>query len=183
MVEHGPYRVFVRDQDGSGPPVLLLHGYPSSSYDWRELMARVPGQRTTSFDFLGFGLSDKPKQHLYSLLAQADLAQAVALRHGDEPIFLVAHDMGTSVATELLARDLTGRLPFKLGGVLLLNGSIVIERESLTISQKLLRSRLGPIAARLSNERSFRAQFARIFSEEHPLSGEEGRQRGEPQET
>ncbi|HEY8763353.1 MAG TPA: alpha/beta hydrolase [Solirubrobacteraceae bacterium] len=173
MIEHGPYRLFVRDQAGSGPPVLLLHGYPSSSYDWRQLIARLPGQRITSFDFLGFGLSDKPKQHLYSLLAQADLAEALAMRHGDEPILLVAHDMGTSVATELLARDLTGRLPFKLAGVLLLNGSMVIERASLTISQKLLRSRLGPIAARLSNERIFRAQFARIFSDEHPLSAQE----------
>jgi len=173
MVEHGPYRVFVRDHAGSGPPVLLLHGYPSSSFDWRELIVRLPGQQTTSFDFLGFGLSDKPKQHLYSLLAQADLAEAVATRHGDEPIVLVAHDMGTSVATELLARDLTGLLPFKLSGVLLLNGSMVIERASLTMSQKVLRSRLGPVAARLSNERTFRAQFARLFSEEHPLSAEE----------
>jgi pimeloyl-ACP methyl ester carboxylesterase len=173
MIEHGPYRIFVRDQDGSGPPVLLLHGYPTSSYDWRHLVAALPTQRITSFDFLGFGLSDKPRQHLYSLLAQADLAEAIAARYGDWPILLVAHDMGTSVATELLARDLTGRLPFKLAGVLLFNGSMVIDRASLTISQKLLRSRFGPIAARLSNERSFRAQVSRIFSEEHPLSAEE----------
>jgi pimeloyl-ACP methyl ester carboxylesterase len=54
-----------------------------------------------------------------------------------------------------------------------LNGSIVIERASLTISQKLLRSRLGPLVARLSSERAFRAQFARIFSDEHPLTDEE----------
>ncbi len=55
-------------------------------------------------------------------------------------------------------------MPFKLAGVLLFNGSMVIEQASLTISQKLLRSRLGPLVARLSNERTFRAQFARIFS-------------------
>jgi hypothetical protein len=61
--------------------------------------------------------------------------------------------MGTSVATEVLARDLDGRLPFRLAGGLLFNGSMVIEAASLTLGQKVLRSRLGPVAARLSNER------------------------------
>ena len=51
--------------------------------------------------------------------------------------------MGTSVATELLARDLEGRLPFRLASVLLLNGSMVLEAASLTPSQKVLRSRFG----------------------------------------
>jgi len=81
--------------------------------------------------------------------------------------------MCTSVITELLARDLEDRLRLKIAAVLLFNGSIVIERASLTISQKLLRSPLGPLVARVSNERTFRAQFARIFSDAHPLSDEE----------
>ncbi len=81
--------------------------------------------------------------------------------------------MGTSVVTELLARDLEGRLPFSVARVLLFNGSMVIEAASLTPGQKLLRSRFGPIAARLSNQRTFKAQFARIFSREHPLTPEE----------
>jgi pimeloyl-ACP methyl ester carboxylesterase len=88
-------------------------------------------------------------------------------------VVLVAHDMGTSVATELLARDVEGRLPFRLRSVLLLNGSMVIERASLTSSQKLLRSRLGFLAAALSSERSFRAGFGRLFSPDHPLTPEE----------
>jgi pimeloyl-ACP methyl ester carboxylesterase len=42
-----------------------------------------------------------------------------------------------------------------------------------TFGQKLLRSPLGPLFARLTSERTFRAQFARIFSPDHPLSAEE----------
>jgi pimeloyl-ACP methyl ester carboxylesterase len=171
LVEIGGRRIFVRSQAGDGPPVLLLHGYPSSSYDWRRTWARLPGRRVIAFDFLGFGLSDKPREHRYSLLAQADLVAEIAERYGGgEPVVLVAHDMGTSVATELLARDLEGQLSFPLERVLLFNGSMVIEAASLTRGQKLLRSRLGPIAARLSNRRTFTAQFARIFSPEHPLT-------------
>ena len=42
-----------------------------------------------------------------------------------------------------------------------------------TVGQRLLRSRLGPLFARLTSERSFCAQFSRVFSPEHPLSAEE----------
>ncbi|HEV3128366.1 MAG TPA: alpha/beta hydrolase [Solirubrobacteraceae bacterium] len=167
------HRIFVRDWDGTGPPLLFLHGYPSSSYDWGRVVDRLPGRRVTAFDFLGFGLSDKPREVTYSLMRQADIVETVARRFAGEPVVLVAHDMGTSVATELLARALENRLGFPLATVLLFNGSMVIERASLTISQKALRSRLGPLVARLSNQRAFRAQFARIFSATHPLSAEE----------
>ncbi len=167
------HRLFVRRQAGKGPPVVFLHGYPSSSYDWRQVLERLASRRLTAFDFLGFGLSDKPPDHLYSLLGQADAVEAMAARSGYERLWLVAHDMGTSVATELLARDLEGRLRFGLDGVLLFNGSMVIERASLTTGQKILRSRFGPLAARLTSQWSFQFEFARIFSSEHPLSGAE----------
>ena len=138
------------------------------------MIDELPGRRIVAFDFLGFGLSDKPRDHVYSLHAQADLAEEVWRRFaGPGPLVVAAHDMGTSVATEILARDLEGRLDRELAGALLFNGSIVLDAASLTISQKLLRSRLGPLFARLSNERAFRAQFARLFSDDHPLDAEE----------
>jgi pimeloyl-ACP methyl ester carboxylesterase len=173
LVDVQERRLFLRLAAGRGPQVLFLHGYPSSSYDWRLVLDRLPEHRVACFDMLGFGLSEKPRDHVYSLMDQADLVEGVVRLLDADSIVLVAHDMGTSVANELMARDLEGRLPFRLLSVLLLNGSMVLERASLTPSQKLLRSRLGPLAARLSNERSFRAQFARIFSPDHPLSAEE----------
>lgn len=173
LVDVQERRLFLRLAAGRGTQVLFLHGYPSSSYDWRFVLDLLPDQRVACFDMLGFGLSEKPRDHVYSLMDQADLVEGVVRLLDADEIVLVAHDMGTSVANELMARELDGRLPFRLRSVLLLNGSMVIERASLTPSQKLLRSRLGPLAARLSNERSFRAQFRRIFSPEHPLSREE----------
>jgi pimeloyl-ACP methyl ester carboxylesterase len=169
----GERQIYVWEQDGSGPPLLLLHGYPSSSYDWRAMLEHLPGRRIVAFDFLGFGLSDKPRDHRYSLMPAADLVETIAARFGGTPVVLVAHDMGTSVATELLARGVAGSLSFPLARVLLFNGSMVIERATLTVSQKLLRSRFGSVAARLSNEPAFRAQLSRIFSPAHPLTGDE----------
>ncbi len=166
--------IWVHQRPGAGPPLVLLHGFPSSSYDWRELLAALPGRAALAFDFLGFGLSEKPRDHVYSLLWQADLVtELVRRRLGDGPVFAVAHDMGTSVATELLARDLDGGLGFELGGALLFNGSIVLERASLTPSQRLLRGPLGGLAARLANERVFRHQLGGVFSAAHPLTAAE----------
>ena len=92
---------------------------------------------------------------------------------GAGPVVVVGHDMGTSVATELLARDVEGRLDFELAGMLLFNGSIVAELASLTLGQKLLLSRAGPVFARLGSKRFFVQQFGGVFSDAHPLTAEE----------
>ena len=168
-----------RDRSGGGghgaPPMLvLLHGFPSSSFDFAALIDCLGDLDALTFDFLGFGLSEKPTDHVYSLLWQADLVEEMVARHGgDRRVLIVAHDMGTSVATEILARDLVGRLSFEPAAAVLFNGSIVLERASLTWVQRLLRSPLGPLAARLGSERLFRRQFAALFSTANPLSEEE----------
>ena len=166
-------RVFTRSAPGDGPTILLLHGYPSSSYDYRNVVRHLKGRAWLTLDFLGFGLSDKPRPHLYSLLEQADIVQAVVAESTSGPVVLVAHDMGTSVTTELLARDLQGRLPFELQRVVLTNGSVILRRASLRPVQKLLRGPFGPLAARLSSKTMFGREFARLFSADHPLSAGE----------
>jgi pimeloyl-ACP methyl ester carboxylesterase len=166
-------RIHCFHQQGDGPLLLLLHGFPTCSYDWRALIELEPGRAILAFDFLGFGLSDKPRDHDYSLAWQADLAEELVRRHGGGPVYLVAHDMGTSVATELLARDIDGNLDMDLTGALLFDGSIIIERASLTPGQKLLRSRLGPVLTRLSTGAFFRQQLGSVFSKNHPIGAEE----------
>jgi pimeloyl-ACP methyl ester carboxylesterase len=169
------YAIHTFRRPGEGALLLFLHGFPSSSYDWRFLLKEVPERNVLAFDFLGFGLSDKPPDHDYSLFWQADLAEELVRRHGgDRRVFVVAHDMGTSVANELMARDLQGQLEMDLAGVLLFNGSMVLERSSPTPAQRALRSRVGPLVAKLSSERVFRHQFGSVFSAAHPLTDREG---------
>jgi len=168
------YSIHTFRQEGEGPLLLLLHGFPSSSYDWRLLLEEMPGRNVLAFDFLGFGLSEKPRAHDYSLFWQADLTEELVRRCGaGRPVFIVAHDMGTSVANELMARDLEGRLQMEVAGIVLFNGSMVLEAASPTPAQKALRSRVGPLVARLSSERFFRHQFGSVFSAAHPLGDAE----------
>ncbi len=167
-------RIHVQRRKANGPLIVLLHGFPSSSYDWRRVLERRPGWNALAFDFLGFGLSEKPRDHLYSLAWQADLTeQLIEDEAAGASVVIAAHDMGTSVATELMARELAGEHRVDVAAALLFNGSILLDLASPTRGQKLLRGRLGPVFARLMSERSFRLQFARLFPSERPLSPRE----------
>jgi pimeloyl-ACP methyl ester carboxylesterase len=146
-------------------PILVLHGFPSSSWDFAEAAAHTAKhRRTVLFDFLGFGLSDKPEDAAYSLFEQAELAIAVGRHYNLARVHLWAHDMGTSVATELLARRERGLLPFEVASVTLMNGSVHLEMASLTAGQILLRSPAGDAFARFAGRRVFGAQMKRIFA-------------------
>jgi pimeloyl-ACP methyl ester carboxylesterase len=94
-------------------------------------------------------------------------------RAGSPPVFIVGHDMGTSVATELMARDLRGELGFALRGALLFNGSMLLHLAKPTPGQKLLRSRLGAGASPIERGRAFDRNHAR--GEGAPAPGELGR--------
>jgi pimeloyl-ACP methyl ester carboxylesterase len=166
------HEIHALHRPGTGTPLLLLHGFPSSSYDWRDLLDALPDRHAIAFDFLGFGLSDKPPDHDYTLVWQADLTEAVAKHYlgGERPeIALLAHDIGTSVATELMARDLTGEGGLDTSQITMLNGSIVQGLAHTTAAQKVLLSPAGAAAAKLTTETTFRRQFGSIFSPDHPL--------------
>jgi pimeloyl-ACP methyl ester carboxylesterase len=152
-------RIFVRSE-GAGEPLLLIHGFPTASWDyhavWPEL---VKWYRVLTLDLIGFGLSAKPRDFAYSIKAQADLVEALLAREAIARYRLVAHDMGVSVAQELLAR----RAP--IVAVCLLNGGLFPETHRPLLTQRLLASPLGPLVARLSTYQTFRGAMIRIWGE------------------
>ena len=133
-------RIFVVER-GRGPALLLIHGFPTSSYDWQGVMDALAGSyHCIAFDLPGFGLSDKPVAYSYSLFQQADVVEGVARALGVDVAHVVSHDIGTSVHCELLARDEEGRLAFTITRSTFLNGSMLQWRATITGFQKLLGS-------------------------------------------
>ncbi len=121
----GGHKVFYHDV-GEGPVILLLHGHPSSSLDWKEIVEILkPKARLISFDHVGWGLSDKPEAFSYSLFQAADIAEKVLSELGVSEAHVVSHDISTSVHSELMARHLEGSLSFKMLSSMLTNGSIL----------------------------------------------------------
>jgi len=139
-IDVGGMRVFVYER-GAGPVLLLLHGFPTSGYDWRGIIDILSPQfRCVAFDFPGYGLSAKPAAWSYSLFQQADIAEGVAAAAGISAAHVVSHDVGTSVHTELLAREREERLGFRIERSTFLNGSMLQWIATITPFQKLLAS-------------------------------------------
>lgn len=86
---------------GSGPPVLFVHGNPTSSYLWRNVLPHVAERthrRGIALDLLGFGRSDKPDKLRYSLDLHAQIIAGFVDALGLEDIVLVADDWGGPLA-------------------------------------------------------------------------------------
>ncbi len=148
---------------GQGEPLLLIHGFPTASWDWHYLWHTLAQHyQVIACDMLGFGDSAKPRGHDYRLLEQADIQQAL-LRHLqiDAPVHVLAHDYGDSVAQELIARHHEGRV--RLASCVFLNGGLFPETHRPVLVQKLLLSPLGPLIGRLFSRKKLAASFAQVF--------------------
>lgn len=164
-------RIFVVDQEALGgaadpTPIVVIHGYPTSSHDFhRVLPILAAGRRVVLHDHLGFGFSDKPAEYSYSLFEQAEVAAEVWRRLGIERAHLLAHDYGTSVATELLARRERGLLGIEVVSVTLSNGSVHRELAKLRLSQHIARSPLGPLFGRLVTRGYFKHVLRKLWGD------------------
>jgi pimeloyl-ACP methyl ester carboxylesterase len=138
----GTDRVFVVDAPPDGaavaPPLLVVHGFPTSSFDFADVLPRLrTGRRVVLLDLPGYGLSDKPDR-AYSLFEQASVVESVVAALGVSEVDLLTHDMGDSVGGELLARGLDGLLRFAIRRRVLTNGSVYLDLAHLTAGQQFL---------------------------------------------
>jgi len=149
------------------PWLVCFHGFPTSSWDWHRLVPYLEkSHRVLVFDFPGYGLSGKPVNRDYSLKRQLDAAQALLNFLCITEFDLLAHDMGNSVACELLRRREAGGYPFELKSLTLLNGGIYMDLHQPLLTQRLLRTPLiGALTARLTSWRIFRLQYPRVYAD------------------
>jgi pimeloyl-ACP methyl ester carboxylesterase len=165
-------RIFFR-VEGTGEPVLLIHGFPTASWDYWPIWPRLASRyRVLTLDMIGFGFSAKPRKFPYSIFAQADLIDAFLSREKVTAYRMVAHDYGVTVAQELLARQPESTSAPRITSVCLLNGGLFPEAHHPLITQKLLASPLGPLLSRLGGYRAFSRSMRNIWGE-HPVSTDE----------
>lgn len=159
-------RMFCR-VEGAGEPLLVIHGFPTASWDWWKLWPALTRRyRCFAVDMLGFGFSAKPPAATYSIVRQADLQEALLAREGVKSYRVLAHDYGVTVAQELLARGGAAR------AACLLNGGLFPEVHRPVLTQKLLASPLGFLVARLSSFRTFARTMRRISGTTPPAEDE-----------
>jgi pimeloyl-ACP methyl ester carboxylesterase len=156
-------------------PLLVLHGFPTSSFDFHLVLdSLAENRRVLLIDMVGYGLSAKPDQ-AYTMDLQADVVMAYTDQVGLDRLALLTHDMGDTVGGELLARQIEGRWPVEVTRRLVTNGSIYIQMAHLSVGQEVLLSlpdeRL-PEGAPL-DRRGLEASLAATFSPESSVPEDE----------
>jgi pimeloyl-ACP methyl ester carboxylesterase len=146
------------------PTIFFIHGFPTSSWDWVHLWPTLnETHRLVALDMLGFGFSEKPNPHDYSIHEQADLCEALVADRKLDSFHVLAHDYGDTVAQELLARQNQGDGVGRWLSICFLNGGLFPETHNARLIQKLLLGPLGPLINKLSSKRQFDRSFSAVF--------------------
>ncbi len=96
---------YVDEGPRDGDPILFLHGNPTWSFLWRDLVARLrETHRCVAIDHIGCGLSAKPADWRYTLAAHAENVLAVVERLDLERVTLVVHDWGGAIGLSTVGR-------------------------------------------------------------------------------
>jgi pimeloyl-ACP methyl ester carboxylesterase len=119
------------------PPLVLVHGFPTSSVDWFEVAGLLSDRyRVCAMDFPGFGFSDKPLGWGYSLVRDVEvLEHYVAEVLGLESMMMLAHDRGSSVA---MIHTTGGESRVRLEHLFITNGNVFLPLSNLTQAQRLM---------------------------------------------
>jgi pimeloyl-ACP methyl ester carboxylesterase len=155
-------------EEGSGETLLLIHGFPTASWDWAPIWPALAQRfRLVAMDMLGFGFSAKPRPHVYSILEQADLYEALLAKLGIRRCHVLAHDYGDTVAQELLARfeerRASGAPSVLLRSICFLNGGLFPESHHPRPVQVALAGPNGAAISALLDETRFSQGFGEVF--------------------
>ena len=93
VVQRGPYHIYAREYPGEGPAIVLMHGFPDNLHLYDRLLPwLITSRRVVTFDFLGWGESDKPAGYPYTAANQVGDLDAVIEQLHLQQVVLVAHD-------------------------------------------------------------------------------------------
>ncbi len=155
-------------REGQGEPLLMLHGFPTSSWDWH----KVIGGLSQHFDCiapdkLGYGFSDKPVTAEYSVSAHLDRVLQLLSVCGLKRVSVLTHDNGNSLTQEWLARQLESpdALPVQIKQVCFLNGGLFPETHRARFGQRVLLSAFGAAVARVMPKPLFTRGIAEVFGQ------------------
>ena len=168
-------KIFVIDTGENKETLAILHGYPTSSYDYYKVLPALSEKYNVIIhDHLGFGFSDKPLEYSYSLIEQSDVALQLWKQLGLKKITLLAHDYGTSVATEILAKINRQQVDLEVVKIILCNGSMHIELSQLRTIQKLLKNKItGKWVAKLASYSIFKKNISNVYFDKSQVTEEE----------
>lgn len=156
-------RIFYR-MAGQGPYMLLIHGYPVSSYDWHGVWDALSTHFTViAPDMLGMGFSDKPADFNYTIAQYAQMHEALLEHLQIRQTRVVAYDLGVSVVQEMLARKEDASSSADITDITFLNGGICPEAYRPRWIQRVLASPLGAWLGPKIPQSTFQKTICKLF--------------------
>ena len=117
-------KYFYKDQ-GDGPVLLMIHGFPMSSWDWKDVFADLSKTyRVLAPDMLGYGFSEKPVNGDYSTSAHAQMHESLLRALAVNDIHILTYSFGCSVTQQMLANTLSGQSGLNIKSVTFMNGGL-----------------------------------------------------------
>lgn len=166
--------VFVRREGRGRETLLCLHGFPTSSFDYRKIWSTLADRFSlVAFDMVGYGFSAKPTEFGYTTFDQVYILQKLIAELNIKGLHILSHDYGNTITQELMARRKEGRLGFGINSICFMNGALFPETHRPILAQKLLISPLGAIFGRFIPDKVFKRSLASIFGKSTQPTDEE----------
>ncbi len=147
------------EEEAEGPPVVFIHGIPTSPRLWRHVVPGVQGARSLAWEMVGYGASiQEGWEHDISVAKQADYLASWMREVGLESAFLVGHDLGGGVAQILAVRR-----PELVRGLVLINS---ICYDSWPIPSVKAMGAMGYVVERVPNS-AFRLVYSTFLHRGH----------------
>ncbi len=168
------YQIFYK-RDGKGVPLILVHGFPTSSWDWEKIWSSLTEKyEVYTLDMMGFGFSSKPKDFKYTIAAQVDLWETFLKEKNLSSFHIFAHDYGDTVVQEMLARSKEDKnYEFEIKSVCFLNGGMFPETNFPTLTQRMLLTPFGTILKHFMGRNTLAKNFKKIFGKNTQASEQE----------
>lgn len=169
IVEVAGREVFV-ERSGSGPPLLLVHGFGGSTWTWREVAPRLAERYSVmAVDLVGFGLTERPEEPAaYTREAQVAMLSGLLEAVGWRSAHVMAHSYGGAVAMAMATQE-----PDRVRSLVLVDSAPpwypVDRRRGIARYRPLIAAYLRAFALRESN---VRRALRRIYAEDERVTDE-----------
>lgn len=167
--------IFTIDVGNHRNCLLILHGYLTSSYDYHKVLPELSKHyRVVLLDFIGFGFSEKLDKQYCTIIDQTDYVLELCRLLELENITIFAHDYGTEVAQEIIARQNYSLIDFSVEKYIFCNGNMPLDHSFFLDYHKKFKENVAKnLISMLASFGIYKKSIRAVFFDERKITDQE----------